>query len=262
MAKIILFLRDAVSLGIYISIFLFKRKRNVTLVYHSIGQVSSENDPYKLTISPKNFENHLKAISKYKGKVSITFDDGYENNFKYAFPLLKKYGLRATFFVVTDFINGRMGSEIFGGENFKENPLTWDEISVMDKAGMGFGSHSKTHRILANISADELEEELSHSKIEIEKALGHKIEGFAYPRGCAGSFNRLTEKTLADNKYSYAYSNIMGCNHHSDDTDNKFVLRRVRIYGEDGPAKLKMKLAGAYDWIDIVNGMIHNTCAA
>lgn len=228
-------------------IFFRKRKRKVTLLYHSVGYINPKNDPYRINILPENFERHLKIIFRHRDNIEITFDDGYSNNFKNAFPLLKKNNLVATFFLITDFIDGKIESSDFGGKNFKEHPLTWNEVKIMDKAGIRFGSHSKTHPHLTNVTESQLIRELTDSKRRIEEVLGHQIDSFAYPFGNTDSFNSLIKKVLKEAKYNYAYTNIMGC--YAEPKD-KFSLRRVRIYREDGPLRLKMKIKGAYDWIE------------
>jgi len=235
---------------IYLIFFFAKRKGDVALLYHSIGRVDRNVDPYKLNVSPEDFAKHLKIISKYNRKIAITFDDGYGNNFENAFPLLKKYNFNATIFLITDFIDGKIGSENFGGENFKVRPLTWQEIKAMDRTGVKFGSHSKTHSPMTKLSEDELKKEALESKRHIERALGHQIDTFAYPFGDATSFNNMVKEAVREAGYNKAYSNIMGCNR--EDPDDKFALRRIRIYREDGPFKLKMKISGAYDWVDVI----------
>lgn len=225
-------------------------RENITLLYHSVGRIDPTDDPYRVNILPEDFEKHLKIISKYKGKIDITFDDGYGNNFENAFSLLKKYNLSALFFLVTDFIEGKFGSENLGGKNFKERPLTWNEVKIMDKAGMRFGSHSKTHRLLTSISEEEIKNELLDSKEQIEEVLGHGIDSFAYPFGGRSSFNDRIKALLKEARYNHAYTNIMGSN--ASNPGDNFALRRIRIYREDGPFRLRMKINGAYDWVDAV----------
>jgi peptidoglycan/xylan/chitin deacetylase (PgdA/CDA1 family) len=248
MQKIASFSKDAISFIMYMLTSLLRRSGSVVLLYHSVGHIKAEDDPHRINILPESFEEHLKVISGHNAKIDIMFDDGYGNNFTNAFPLLKKYGLTATFFLITDFIDGNIESKSFGGENFKERPLTWDEIKIMDRAGMKFGSHSETHPCLSEVSEDRLRKELMNPKRRIEEMLGHPIDSFAYPFGSEGSFcYDLTKKVLLEAKYNYAYTNILGCNTSQSD---KFTYRRIRIYREDGPFKLKMKMKGAYDWVD------------
>lgn len=248
-----LIIRESVSFVIYLFILLFSRKRKgtVILLYHSIADIRPRDDSCRINILPERFRRHLEVISKYKNKgkkIKITFDDGYGNIFKNAFPLLKEYNLEATVFLVTDFIDGKINSEDFTRSYFREKPLTWEEIQIMDRQGISFGSHSKTHTFLTKISQDELEEEILFSKSRIEEALGRQINSFAYPFGGRDSFSEATRKSLIDAGYSYAYINLMGEN--LEGRSDELALKRIRVYTEDGSFRLKMKISGAYDWID------------
>lgn len=221
------------------------------MLYHSIADIRPRDDSYRINILPERFRRHLEVISKYKNKgkkIKITFDDGYGNIFKNALPLLKEYNLDATVFLVTDFIDGKINSEDFTRSYFREKPLTWEEIQIMDGQGIRFGSHSKTHTFLTKVSKDELEKEMFFSKRRIEGVLGRQINSFAYPFGGRDSFSESTRKSLIDAGYSYAYINLMGEN--LEGRDDRFTLKRIRVYTEDGSFRLKMKISGAYDWID------------
>lgn len=99
--------------------------------------------------------------------VVLTFDDGWKNQYTYAYPILRKFGYSATFFIIT---------KVRGGSY-----MTWDEIREMDRAGMDIGSHSETHPKLSRIPADKARQEVSGSKKSLESELGHPVESIAYP---------------------------------------------------------------------------------
>lgn len=105
--------------------------------------------------------------------VILSFDDGWENQYKYAFPVLLKHHAVGTFYVYT-------------GPVTRNRPhfLSWDEVLEMDRAGMEIGGHSRTHPVLSRIiSSGALDSEILHPKEFMEKKLGHSIETFAYPFG-------------------------------------------------------------------------------
>lgn len=105
------------------SVFYNKPAKGVVLMYHRIAELSS--DTWELAVSPTNFEEQLQVLKRYhvisldtieelfsyqkniKNNVSITFDDGYRDNYTIAKPLLEKYNFPATFFITT----GSIGSE-------------------------------------------------------------------------------------------------------------------------------------------------------
>ncbi len=107
-----------------------------------------------------------------KAALSITFDDSTSGHVHLAAPLLTTRGVRATFFLVT----GNVESEF--------NGTTWEEWRGVHAQGHEIGSHTLTHRNLAEISADECEKELSQSKAKIEEMIpGVKCQTLSYPYG-------------------------------------------------------------------------------
>lgn len=103
--------------------------------------------------------------------VIISIDDGWEDQYQYAFPLLEKYHDTATFFVFTNAI-GRKGF------------LTWEELHAMLAAGMTIGDHTMSHPYLLKISDPaKLWQEIDGSKLILESHLGIPITEFAYPFG-------------------------------------------------------------------------------
>ncbi len=113
----------------------------------------------------------LKAGKKIKPRtVCITFDDGTEDNFKHAFPILKKLNLPATIFMIT----GNIG---------KPGWLSEKQLKILDESGVSIGSHTVTHAYLPQLSEDAIKRELTDSKVELERILGHPVTLFSYPAG-------------------------------------------------------------------------------
>lgn len=241
------FLKDAVSAVVYLALLVQGKKPDVVLVYHSVGATEPRADPFRLTVSPDNFRRHLGIIARSGRTVAVTFDDGYGDNFENAFPILKEAGIRAAFFITTDFINGAIDSSRFGGKGFRKRPLTWDEIKAMDRAGMEIGSHCLSHSRLAGLSEEAIMKEAGGSKRLIEEALGHTISAFSYPYGNAGSFNEATGRILKALGYQRVYTNIMGPDNSVSDP---LRIHRIRIYSTDNGLRFTMKIAGAYAWVD------------
>ena len=201
-----------------------------------------------MNVTPENFEEHLKFISKIKDRVEITLDDGYKNNFTYAYPLLLKYGLTATIFVTTDFIDGRLPSKEIWDMGQKIAPLSWEDLKVMTSRGIKIGSHGKTHKNLGLLSEKEIEEEITHSERRLKEMTGVKTDLFSYPIGAKGTFNKKIGFILLRFGYKNAYTNVFGLNAFT--SSNALALKRIRVNAEDGVFRLKMKMAGAYNWVD------------
>jgi peptidoglycan/xylan/chitin deacetylase (PgdA/CDA1 family) len=100
--------------------------------------------------------------------VVLTFDDGYRDNYDIAFPLLKKYGMTGTFFIVT----GLVGYPAY---------MTWDQIAEMQRAGMEIGAHTVHHPFLTRLSTPAAFLEIFLSRLALAQHLHTPINVFAYP---------------------------------------------------------------------------------
>lgn len=90
--------------------------------------------------------------------------------------------------------------------------LSWSEAGEMKKAGMLIGSHTQTHRILAQIDPEQQKWELEQSKKVIEAGIGEPISTFAYPVGTKGTFDAMTENLVQQAGYSMGFSFYGGIN--------------------------------------------------
>ena len=125
-----------------------------------------------VTISPDDLVSHITAGTALPPKpIIISFDDDWENQYRYALPLLKKYGFTATFYIWVSAVG-------------RKHHMTWEEINELSQAGMQLGCHTYTHPYLTRIKKDEtLQRELVGAKRAIEAHTGAKITSLAYPFG-------------------------------------------------------------------------------
>ncbi len=138
-------------------------------MYHSIGgKVTGETGAEIYSVAIGKFKEQLELI-KQQDEI-ITFDDGLEDNFTNAYPVLKDLGLRAYFFVIPDKIETK-------------GYMNWKQAKELVASGMIIGSHGMTHRILTELNDSELDYELRESKRLLEEKLGITIEYFSVPRG-------------------------------------------------------------------------------
>lgn len=182
------------------------------LMYHHV----SSHKGALVTITPENFESHAKFLagSGYKTlsldeflafkkgelelpkkSVLITFDDGWIDNYLVAYPILKKYGLRATIFIITDWVerannDKRKSDDIYIPNHREGKKLAYEEpasavINWDDLAGMrdvfDFASHSNAHDN-ESLGLDEWRDDLALSKSHI-KAHGGNTKHLCWPRG-------------------------------------------------------------------------------
>ncbi len=123
------------------------------------------------TISFEDLANHLEQGAALPERPAIiSFDDGWEQQFTYAVPLLSKYNFTATFFIVTNYV---------GHPNF----LSLAQLKGMLAGGMEIGSHSRSHPSLPGLGRARQWDEIARSKTLLETWLGTRIVAFAYPYG-------------------------------------------------------------------------------
>jgi hypothetical protein len=112
----------------------------------------------------------------------LTFDDGYQDFYSHAFPLLQEYGASATVFLVADHVGGtNRWDEAHGLPPIPT--LAGSEVLELDRLGVEFGSHGVTHRRLSTLSSPERTQEIAGSKERLEQLLGHEVRFFCYPFG-------------------------------------------------------------------------------
>lgn len=100
--------------------------------------------------------------------IVITFDDNNRSQYELAFPVLKTYGLSATFYLVTN----RLKNTSF---------LTEDDVREMSAAGMSIQSHTITHSTMTALSLAKLDSELRESKATLEALTGKPVLHLCYP---------------------------------------------------------------------------------
>ena len=116
-------------------------------------------------------------------ELAITFDDGYLDNFENAAPLLGKYSLPATFFVVS----GWMGTNVVPWWDRQEQTrhawMSWDQVRALHRSGFAIGAHTRSHADLGAVREHEAEREITGARNDLQRELGAAADLFAYPYG-------------------------------------------------------------------------------
>ena len=217
------------------------------IMYHHVAKIDKAEPNW---VSPENFEYQMAFLKKHgfrvisldqladaiksKRRVSrksvvLTFDDGYEDNYTHAYPILKKYGFTATIFL----ISGAVDQEKF---------LTTKQALQMHTDHISFGSHTRTHVYLPSESRERQADEIVNSKKILEKKLGFSMASFSYPNG---GFSEDIKSIVKLAGYKEACVTNRGYNRLNKDV---YELHRVRFSDQDiRQDYLWAKLSGYYN---------------
>ena len=177
--------------------------KKIVLMYHDVYEKSPAesgfNSPganhYK--ISKNVFTEHVKTISQYceskgldKKNIVFTFDDGGVSFYTIIAPILEEYGWRGIFFISTKFV----GTNAF---------LNQKQIVDLSKRGHIIGAHSHCHKVLTDISLEEVKYELTTNKVCLESILERPIETISIPNG---SYSNDILKITIDTGFNPIYT--------------------------------------------------------
>jgi peptidoglycan/xylan/chitin deacetylase (PgdA/CDA1 family) len=241
--------------------------RHVILCYHSVNP-----SPGYLSLTPELFDAHLAWLQRHADVVSlgelvggrgagrtpqvaITFDDGYADNHTHALPLLAVRGLTATFFLTAGFLERDAGvlrelAETWHTPVDELAPLSWDQVKEMRSAGMTFGSHTWSHRNLAQINEAEVERELTRSRKVLEERLAEPVSAVAYPWGKLR--RHVTERTFAAAGQTGYRLGVFSLPRAVRDSDGPLRIPRFGV-GSEPVESLAGKVTGEIDW----HGAVH-----
>lgn len=206
------------------------------LMYHHIRINPKPSDPLwaSLNVDPKLLDSELNYLSKNNyhvitlndlynflknGKglptnpIILTFDDGYSDFFDNAFPILKKFNMKAIEFVITHV------------ETYPAY-LSWDQIKELDASGLiEIGDHTMTHPDLTALSTYYINQQIGGSKAELESHLGKSVNWFAYPYG---AYNNYVVNEVTKAGYLGAVSTNYGG---IQDLNSIYLLKRIMADG-------------------------------
>ena len=226
------------------------------LLYHSISPDGSQAlADYR--VSPENFEAQLRYLRDEgfvsinvtdcinwinestplpAGAVLITFDDGYTDFKKHAWPLLKEYGFSAHVFIVS----GEVGKTNRWDKAYGEvkTLMSWDDIQVLEEEGVSFGAHTHTHPTLTTLSLRNIYKQMVDSQIILGQNLDKRITSMAYPYG---EFNKrvMYMSRFCEYKLAFTCEPSRCTNQHSP-----LAIPRFEIGGNDTIDDFSARISG------------------
>ena len=181
------------------------------LLYHNFVTEVPDSDPdnFNYINIPESFEENIKTF----------LENGYYSNYEYIYPILKKYNIKASIFIVTD----KIGQEIDGIKY-----LRWEECLEMQNSGLvEIFSHSKKHLFYNKLPVREIRDDVKESYKLIEEHLGkQELKVFAYPYG---AYTKETVRTLQNNGIDFQIYDIGINNFKTLDRD---FIKRINIHCE------------------------------
>lgn len=219
------------------------------LRYHRIHPA-----PGVLAVSPEVFAAHMRLLRRYFVPVTlgeladalargtrlprlgavVTFDDGYQDHYRYAFPILQAFEIPATFFVAPERIDRPE-------EGAGRQAMSWAELCELAAAGMEIGARPVSPPSLLRPSLTVAANELLAAKERLERQLGTEVRHFAHPDARACGVSEALARLVAMSGYRSACSSIEGF---VTRRTPLYMLERIGVGAELAPHQLLVKLAG------------------
>jgi peptidoglycan/xylan/chitin deacetylase (PgdA/CDA1 family) len=252
-----------------------RSRRAVFLCYHSV----IDGGPPFLSLSPDTFEQQL-ATLKRAGYESgdhrslatlaagqrpprplafLTFDDGYEDNFAHAFPLLRAYRFTALIYILPAYVNRRGAFDWPAIDDVRTaypsvmRSVSWSMVERMAEHGIEFGSHTWDHRMLNDLSDEGLKQELWDSRALIKERVGH-CDSIAFPQGSSSA--RVAAAAAAA---GYSFGFTVPVLHQKAVTP--LSIPRIAVDHRDRGTRFALKLNAATRrlWLSPLRARLHKT---
>lgn len=243
------------------------------LMYHRIVEDENLSDRYETCVHIDAFHKQIELLDRLeytpitlkdyllflnneivlpKKPIILTFDDGYMDFYRLAYPLLLEYGMKSVLFVL-------------GDRNIKVN--YWDSIEgempparLMDdhhiielhNKGFEIGAHSLTHSNLRELKGDQLRDEILKPKIVLESLIGDEVHSCSYPYG---QVDENIKKEAAEVGYRFGCSVFSGPAQFGEDL---LEIRRLAIHNRTSIPGFAMRLLAPYEYAEWMWAKVNN----
>lgn len=249
----------------------FKHYEIPVIMYHRVIASESEKGVHGTYVTAERFREHLAYLkdkgyttvtfddlrnNRYKQRfdrgnkwVILTFDDGYEDNYTHALPLLKEFGCKAVIFLMGEATYNSWDADVPEGSAQPSERrfalMTPDKVQEMMAAGIEFGAHTLNHPRLAHIPAAEARRQIVQSKQNLESIYGREFKTFAYPYG---DLNEEIKAMVKEAGFDFAVATDSGDVVFDHDL---YQIRRIAIFPGNSMHTFKRKVSGWYNFVKI-----------
>lgn len=231
--------RAASATGVYAHQF---RSKMVVVAFHRVNDWMAEDG---ITSTSARFEafctffaEHFRVVSLTEqiaggraahdmgGTLSITFDDGYLDNFEVAAPILRRLALPATFFIATGFIGTDYAPP--WDEQLSRRPgwMSWEQVRALRDQGFEIGAHTDSHIDLGTTEAGVIHTELAVCREKLHRELGMNPTLFAYPFGGRNNISPESLRLVREAGFECCLSACGGVN---PPVADPFHLNRINV---------------------------------
>lgn len=220
--------------GTYVTKELFKKHMQVL-----------KDNGYRTVTFKELAEDHLltKRFDKGNKFVVLTFDDGYEDNYRVMFPILKEFGAKAVIFLLSESKYNEWDVNNPHNPEKRFDLMSEEQVKEMAAYGVEFGAHTKTHPYLSSLPIEEAREQIVQCKQKLEQTYGQQFITFAYPYG---DLNDEVKSEVRQAGFTFAVSTDSGeINVDSD----LFQIRRIGIFPRNSMLTFRRKISGYYNFI-------------
>lgn len=229
------------------------------LMYHLITEHPPGGRYKGMRVPPREFEKQLKWLADsgfrfvtmrelgqepvHERSVAITFDDGYEDNYVNAFPLLEKYGAKATLYLVADREEGsdwsaKKKAHHNSGELTREPKLSDGQVAEMLASGLWeLGGHTLTHANLSRLDLEGKRREIAGSRAWLEDRFGVEVRSFAYTFGIWDDVDR---EVVREAGYTTAVTTRPGIDPHP--YADGLAISRIKVSGKENQLAFRIRM--------------------